>query len=226
MKILLLCDDYYHPGEIPVEGTAPLREHGLQFDIVSDAADFDSRSLNGYGAALMCKCDHTSQKDKTPWKTPEVQRAFVDYVEGGGGLVVVHSGIVAGEETSVLDELIGCRFAFHPNGCPVSVQPLKPHPLTEGVDAFRETDEHYQVEFLKRDAEILLASYSQAQGDETKRESDPYFNAAEQIAACGYVREQGKGRICVLTPGHLLPVWLNKNFQKLLLNAIRWCANK
>jgi len=48
--------------------------------------------------------------------------------------------------------------------------------------------------------------------------------APAAICAAGYVRTQGRGRVCVLTPGHNLPVWLNPQFQKLLTNALNWCA--
>ena len=41
-----------------------------------------------------------------------------------------------------------------------------------------------------------------------------------------YVRTQGKGRVCVLTPGHTHDVWGNSHFQVLLENAVRWCGNK
>ena len=40
----------------------------------------------------------------------------------------------------------------------------------------------------------------------------------------GYVRELGKGRICVLTPGHIYSVWQELQFQKLVKNAISWCC--
>ena len=32
----------------------------------------------------------------------------------------------------------------------------------------------------------------------------------------GWTKEDGKGRICVITPGHNLEVWLNEHFQIIL----------
>jgi trehalose utilization protein len=40
----------------------------------------------------------------------------------------------------------------------------------------------------------------------------------------GYTKNVGEGAICVLTPGHTLSVWEDKNFQKLFVNAIKYCA--
>jgi len=226
MRVLLLCDDFYHPGQVAVDGVAPLAQKGFQFDIISSANDFSKDILPQYPVVLMCKMDEVSQTDKQSWKTDAVQKAFTDYVEGGGGLVAVHSATVNGKNTEALDNLIGCRFKGHPNNCPVTVQPIKPHPVTEGVGLFCETDEHYRIEITAPDADVLLASYSPPQGEESKYEQEPYFNTPAAIYAAGYVRACGKGRICVLTPGHLLPVWLNSQFQQLLTNALKWCAGE
>ncbi|MCL1877823.1 MAG: ThuA domain-containing protein [Defluviitaleaceae bacterium] len=227
MKILLLCDDFYHPGDVPRDGLEPIAAKlGAEMDVVFDGKEFDASTLTRYDAVVLSKCDHVRRGDKRPWKTPAVQCAFVQYVQNGGGLVVTHSGTVAdgGSDTSVLDMLIGCRFAFHPNNCPVTHAVIKPHPVTSGVGMFCEVDEHYQIEILQSDIDILAASYSEAQGDPSKYEKEPYFNAPACIAPCAYVRTQNKGRICVLTPGHVLEVWRNPDFAQMLENAIRWCA--
>jgi type 1 glutamine amidotransferase len=124
----------------------------------------------------------------------------------------------------MLENLIGCRFLGHPNQCPVTVQPVKPHPVTDGVGIFCETDEHYRIEITAADADILLASYSPPQGEESKYQDEPYHNTPAAIHAAGFVRIQGKGRICVLTPGHTPAVWQNPQFQKLLVNALKWAG--
>ena len=224
MRVLLLCDDYWHPGQVPIDGIAPLAGQGFQFDIITNANDFSPDMLSGYSVITMSKCDEVSQQDKTSWKTEEVQQALTVYVENGGGLLVTHSGTVAGKHTETLNRLIGCRFVYHPHDCPVTVQPVKPHPVTEGVGMFCETDEHYRLDILAPDADILIASYSPSQGETEKYEEDPYHNTPAWVCPAGYVRTQGNGRICVLTPGHHLAVWLNPHYQRTLANALRWCA--
>ncbi|MCL2203411.1 MAG: ThuA domain-containing protein [Defluviitaleaceae bacterium] len=224
MRILLLCDDQYHPGIIPAEGIIPLKEKGFIPHVIYDAKDFDPATLKDYTVVIMSKCDHMTQQDSSPWKTAAIQDSFVQYVENGGGLLVTHSGTVKGESTHTLDALIGCHFAFHPADCPTLVDVIKPHPITRGVAPFTEVDEHYHLTITARDADIFLASYASPQGEEAKYASEPYFNAPAAIRAAGYTRTQGKGRVCVLTPGHTPAVWRNPNFVRLLENASRWCA--
>ncbi|MCL1845472.1 MAG: ThuA domain-containing protein [Defluviitaleaceae bacterium] len=221
MRVLLFCDDYYHPGDVPRDGLLSIVP-GI--DVISDTEGFDPAVLAKYDVVVMSKCDHVSKENNAAWKTAAVQDAFVQYVENGGGLLVTHSGTVAGDDTAVLDDLIGCRFEFHPNNCLVTHGVLKPHPVTAGVATFSEVDEHYKIEILADDIEILAASYSAAQGEAEKYESEPYFNAPACIAPCAYVRTQGKGRVCVLTPGHVIEVWRNAEYAKMLENALKWCA--
>jgi type 1 glutamine amidotransferase len=226
MRVLLFCDDHYHPGEVPTKGMAPLREKGFDIDVICDTTDFDPADIFTYDVVVMSKCDHITQANNDSWKTPAVQAALVEFVEKGGGLLVTHNGTVRGTmaDTSVLDRLAGCYFAFHPNRSPITVGPLKPHPITNGVEIFCEVDEHYHLEILADYIDILAASYGAAVGDAAKYESEPYMNYPAYIAPSCYVRTQGKGRVCVLTPGHTLEVWLNPSFQKMLENALHWCG--
>lgn len=224
MRVLLLCNDFYHPGDVPIQGMEPLRKKGIDFYAMTNGADFDPGILKGYDVVIMSTSDEVYQDGDIQWKTDAVQEAFISYVESGGGLLVTHNGLVASDGTAKLDMLIGSRFTHHPDSLPVEVQMLKPHPVTEGVEPFCEVDEHYYIEILSPDVDILAAGYAGSLGDPAKYESEPYKNAPAKITPTVYVRTQGKGRVCALTPGHRIEVWLLPQFQKLLENAIRWCG--
>lgn len=225
MRVLLICDDHYHPGDVPVNGTLPLKEKGFDIVVQFEAAKLDLKTLQQYPVIILSKSDKVTLEENSNWKRGEIQQAFIEYVEKGGGLVVTHSGTVGGKESDPLDQLIGCRFKYHPKACSVFIQPLKPHPVTNGITAFRETDEHYRIEILQNDIDVLAASYSPRQ-DEEETGDDPFKKAGDWIGPACYVRTRASGRICVLTPGHNLAVWHNTNFQKMLENALNWCAGK
>jgi len=227
MRVLLFCDDQHHPGDVPANGVEPLKEKGITVDVIQNPKDFCPSTLENYNAVIMSKCDHVTMENHESWKTDAIQDAFIQYVENGGGLIVTHSGTVAGKNTGKLDRLIGCKFKSHPAQVPVTVQPIKPHPITEGVEMFVETDEHYHLEILAPDIDIIAASYAPAQGDPEKYGTEHwYFNAPANISPAVYVRTQGNGRVCMLAPGHNLEVWLNPQFQRMLENALYWCCGE
>ena len=41
----------------------------------------------------------------------------------------------------------------------------------------------------------------------------------------GWTRTEGKGRVCVLTPGHNLAIWHHPSYQAILRNSLKWCLN-
>jgi type 1 glutamine amidotransferase len=120
--------------------------------------------------------------------------------------LAVHSGTVCAE-LPVLRSLIGGAFIRHPKQCPVTVEPQEGHPLTAGSTPFTCVDEHYVMELDDTQADVFLTTTSE-------HGSQPG----------GWTRTEGKGRVCVLTPGHNVEVWLHPSFQTLLHNALRWCS--
>lgn len=205
MSILVLCDDYWHPASVVRGGLAPLSERAFDFDWVEDAGDWSPGALADYPLVILSKSNDTSQVDKTPWVTPEIERAFSAYVRGGGGLLALHSGTVY-KDADVLRPLLGGAFDHHPPQCPVTVEPKLHHPLTIGVQPFTAQDEHYFMMLDDEEADVFMTTTSE-----------------HGTQPGGWTRAEGQGRVCVLTPGHTLEVWLHPSFQALLYNAIQWC---
>ena len=222
MRILVLCGDYWHPKEGVVEGLTPIFKSEWQVDFITNGDEIKSEILANYDVVVITKADEIAPDNYKVWKTAENQQALVTFVEAGGGLFILHAGTVSGKNTEIYEQLIGCRFRYHPRDSAVTVAPLKSHPICEGVKTFTEIDEHYWIDVLRNDVDIIFASYSPAQGVREKYDSQPYDNCPETICSSGYTRTQGKGRICVLTPGHRLPVWHNEDYQKTMKNAINW----
>ena len=77
-----------------------------------------------------------------------------------------------------------------------------------GAEDFSERDEHYLLAVTAEDIEPFMQTESEHGG----------------VCVSGYRRRFGQGRVVVLTPGHTLAVWENRNFQRLFLNAIRYVA--
>lgn len=225
MRILVLCDDYWHPKNDILEGLSPIFKPEWHIDFMTDATEIKTQKLANYEVVIITKADEIAPDNYQVWKTDKNQLALVNYVENGGGLFVLHAGTVSGENTEIYDQLIGCRFQYHPRDSAVTVAPLKPHPICEGVEPFTEIDEHYWIEILRSDVDVIFASTSPAQGAKEKYETEPYDNCPTTVYPSGYTRTQGKGKICVLTPGHRLPVWHHDQYQKAIKNALKWLTD-
>jgi len=206
MKILVLCDDFWHPARIPREGLRALAEAGFSFDWIENARDWSSEHMAQYPVTILTKSNHVSSTEQTEWMTEPVQAAFHDYVCNGNGLLAIHSGTADYAQKPVLRRLLGGVFTHHPEQCPVTIEPHEGHPLAEGSAAFTMKDEHYFMALDDQEADVFVTTRS-AHGEQPG----------------GWLRTERNGRVVVLTPGHNLEVWLHPSFQTLLLNSLRWC---
>lgn len=207
MRVLVLCDDYWHPGRIPRGGLEMLGDPAFEFEFIEDATGWSPEKLKDYSLVVLSKSnDVTAAQRGVPWVTPEVEEAFVDFVQRGGGLLATHSGTVY-RDKPVMRGLLGGAFINHPKQCPVTHHFVAGHPLAAGCSDFTLTDEHYQMELDDSQADVYMTTASE-----------------HSVMPGGWTRSVGQGRVCVLTPSHNLEVWQHPSFQAALRNALRWCA--
>lgn len=207
MQALVLCDDYWHPARVARAGLGALANQGFAFDWIENADEWSAERMAGYPVVVLAKSNNISAADQTGWVTEGVQQAFLDYVRQGGGLFVIHSGTAGYREMPVLRGLMGGVFVKHPPQCPVTVEPRPGHPLTAGSTPFTLKDEHYFVTLDDAEADLFLTTTSE-----------------HGTRPGGWTRLEGQGRVCVLTPGHNVEVWLHPSFQALLRNGLNWCG--
>jgi uncharacterized protein len=209
MKILVLCDDRWHPARTVRTGLTALEGQDFQFDWVEDAGDWSAERMAQYPLVILSKSNNVTASNEDPWMSDTAQQAFVDYVGQGKGLLAIHSGTAGYQNTPALRALLGGIFTHHPEQCPVTVLPAEGHSLTTGSQSFTLKDEHYFMQMEDPDVDVFVTTTS---------------DHGEQPG--GWTRSEGPGRVCVLTPGHNAEVWLHPGYQALLRNAMNWCAGK
>jgi type 1 glutamine amidotransferase len=212
MKILVICDDFYHHEEVIKPGLAFLQdEHDVTFASDMSEYSFADKPLSSYDVVIPTKELHTSKSNKESWLTEAVEKQFTDYANNGGGFLFIHAGVVLCMKSPAVKAISGCAFESHPEQCVVDFCITDAnHAVMDGAADFAETDEHYFIDFTAIDAEVFLESRS---GHGTQ--------------PAGYTRiHNGKGRVCVLTPGHNLSVFQNEQYKKMIKNAVNWCAGK
>lgn len=209
MRVLALVGDTWHPPAVVRDGLNGLSDAGLEFDFRSTIGSDCPQPFADYDAAILAKSNHRSERDASPWLAAATAEAFAAYVRHGGGLLVLHSGLVGYERRPALAALFGGRFVSHPEPCPVTVRPAGGSELAAGFEAFTAVDEHYRVELDDRHADVLLDT-------ESRHGAQPG----------GWCSTRDAGRVCVLTPGHFPGVWAQSGFRAILRQTLDWVAGR
>ncbi len=207
VRTLVLCDDPWHPPQTVRRGLMALGNCDFVFEYLTDGAAWSSSRMEEFRVVILAKANIASSTNPRPWLTTETQHAFADYLRAGNGLFVVHSGTSGYDQLPVMLHTTGGAFVRHPDPCAVTVDPTNGHALTAGVTSFTIQDEHYVMTLEARDAHVFLHSRS-----------------GHGLQPAGWTRTEGQGRVCVLTPGHNVEVWLHPGFQTLLRNGLHWLA--
>ncbi|GGA66767.1 hypothetical protein GCM10011369_05430 [Neiella marina] len=205
-KTLALAGDCWHPQQLVKNAFADCYSHSIDWRNAIEQSSIDS--LQEFDIILLAKANHLSDSDDKPWMTPVIEQALVDYVEQGGKLWVLHSGLAEYDHHPRLCHLMGATFVQHPEPCDVTTRTTQAHPLTNSVTAFSLLDEHYEVVITDPQIEIVLKTES-----------------SYGTYPAGWFKQQGKGKVCGLTPTHFAAGWQQAQLQQLLQNTLDWLAN-
>jgi type 1 glutamine amidotransferase len=209
MRTLALLEDEWHFADVPQAGLQRLEQFGFEFRWLENTDDLSAQQLAQYPIVILAKANHFSSTDKASGMPIHAQQIIADHVQSGGGLLVLHAGAAASKDAVHLRRLMGGAFCEHPAQCLVKAEPQASHRLATECDSFEVLDEQYVMDLDDEHADIFLRTTSK-----------------HGIQAAGWIRSEGEGRVCVLTPGHNLHVWLHPVYQQILLNALCWCGKK
>ena len=150
----------------------------------------------------------------TFWMKPEQGKAVREFVEKGGAALFLHNVTHVGLTDPDFRDVLGAAYAGHPPIRTFKVQITNPdHPIAQGVSDFVVTDEQHYMEYDKDPGHIFL---------ETVNEEGLDYREMGPTAPGGWAYDYSEGRICYLSPGHLLRVLWNPEYVKLQQNAVRW----
>lgn len=102
-KVLVICDDLWHPAEVIEKGLAARTDGRFSFDIVKAAKDILTlERIAKYRLIVCCKSNNVIAANTAPWFEAGVTEVgpaeLEEYVRAGGGLLVIHSGLAYNEE--------------------------------------------------------------------------------------------------------------------------------
>ncbi len=206
LRVLFLGHDQerHHPSStlLPLL-SAPLARRGIQLTHVWTPEEALTPETLAHYDALMIYANHETL-------TPEQERALLDFVEGGKGVVAIHcaSAMFTGSDRYIA--LIGAQFQRHGTGEFTAEIVAPGHPALEGVQPFKTWDETYvHTKHNPVDRTVLMERV-----DEQGRE--PYT----------WVRTQGKGRVFYTAYGHDQRTWSHPGFQQLIQHGLVWTVDE
>jgi type 1 glutamine amidotransferase len=210
--LVLIGDQPHEPGHLE-EGLEPV------FDATGVVPHFtvDVRALSAENLARVkllvilrdgLQRPERDHKADIRWMTPEQQLAVARFVEGGGGFLNLHNAMGLYPPDGPYLDLVGGRYVGHGPLERFRVEVVDAnHPVTRGVSSFFAADEQHTPPFDEARVHLLLQNRSDL----------------GKVAAAGWVREPGRGRLCHLASGHTREALLHPMYQNLLRNAVRWC---
>jgi len=197
VKVLFLGDEGHHVPLLRARQLIPIAsQNGIDIEYTQDVNDLNGAKLNQFDCLLIyANIDQIS---------PEHEKALLDYVESGHGLVALHCASFCFQNSPKYIALVGAQFAHHDTGVFRTTIVAPDHPIMKGFVGFESWDESYVHAKHNTENRTVLEM----------RDTEPYT----------WVRAQGKGRVFYTAWGHDERTWGNPGFQDLVERGIRWAA--
>ncbi len=151
--------------------------------------------------------------EEQPFMTAGREAAIIENVRRGMGLLAVHCAVWNGESTDFM-KLIGVETPhMHTPVQPALIHKLnQDHPITRGVEPAQIVeDEIFMADLLPGESEVLF----NLKGEEV-----------ETDRAGGWCREEGRGRVVALLPGHNPHPYHLKSYKEIMWRSAHWAMKK
>ncbi len=144
--------------------------------------------------------DESLTEEQRKKKAAELEANLIQYVKKGGGLMVVHGGIVMQNNSMPFSEMVGGSFDYHPAQQEITLELADPnHPLLKAFngEAFVHIDEPYLFNkaYAEKDFRPLLYM-------DTSKLTNKKKPIDEQIKYVSWIKKHGKGRVFYVSPSH------------------------
>lgn len=174
-----------------------LFKSGINMTYTVNLNDLNPENLSKYDG-LIIYANHDSLSTSQ-------ESALKGFVEGGKGLIPLHSATGCFRNSEWYIKTVGGQFASHKVGTFKNTILKTDHPVMKGIKEFETNDETYVHKNLNPDKTVLG---ERVEGDH----HEPYT----------WVRNQGKGRVFYTAYGHDDATWTNIGFLDLVRNGVLW----
>lgn len=184
------------------------------------------------------------------FEPPEMYRnGLMELMDQGFPLVIMHHAAAAWPAWPEWAEIVGGHFLYHPGtsrgvevpdsgyiiDVPHIVTPVADHPITAGIEPFELVDELYLSHVFEDSITPLFVSdydftdqnfYSAAEALQGRMNSRGDWTHAPGSNVVGWTKTYRNSPIVYLQFGDGPSTYSNKNYRKILANAIAWAAQR
>jgi type 1 glutamine amidotransferase len=153
-------------------------------------------------------------------KALELENNLLAYVQNGGGLMVVHGGIVTQNKSRAFSRLVGASFDYHPPQQPIQIRLVEPeHPLVQVFpkEGFKHIDEPYFYSNAYEDKDFRPLLYFN--NEEITGQREPAKTGKTYVA---WIRSEGKGKVMYCSPSHNAQSFENPDLLQFFLNGLQY----
>jgi len=147
---------------------------------------------------------------------------FLSFIhDDGKGFIGIHSAAITFVDWPEYGEMIGGYYDEHPWGtfdAPIIVEDPAFPGMQQWPKSFVLRDEVYQMKDYSRDKVRVLMRLDVAKIDLANKN----VHRTDRDFAVTWAKMYGKGRVYYTTLGHVKDNWDNPEFQKMLVEAIKW----
>lgn len=240
-KILVFskATGFYHwtiPHNIEMLKILAKKSKVFEIHVGYDIQKFEKKSLKNYDAVVFNNCNpsgpdrdlfadllrqNTSLSDaEIKNKAPEYEANMMNYVEKGGGLMILHGAITVQNNSAAFSKMTGGSFDYHPKQQEMHVKEVDAkHPL---VQAFKgkgltHIDEPYFFKNAYFDYNFRPLLYIEV--DQLK---DVRKTVSNNINYVSWIKRYGKGRVFYTSPSHNAQSLENPELLQYFLDGLQY----
>ena len=203
IRVLFLGDQgHHHPANLASLLRAVMAGRQIDVAYTERLADLNARTLASYDVLLIYANIERIE--------PAQEKALLDFVEVGGGLVALHCASYCFHNSPAYVALVGGQFDRHGTSEFETRVVAPDHPIMQGFAPFRTWDETYVHRRHNAQDRVVLQARPNGAGEE------PYT----------WVRAQGNGRVFYTAYGHDERCWSQSGFLALVERGVRWAAKR
>ncbi|TMM57925.1 ThuA domain-containing protein [Maribacter algarum] len=240
-KILVFskATGFYHwtiPHNIEMLKILAKKTGAFEVHVGYDIEQFTKKNLKKYDAIILnnpnpagperdlfsdlLKANTSLSEEQIKTQAPKYEENLINYVSKGGGLMLMHGGIVVQNNSVAFSKMTGGSFDYHPKQQEIHVKEVdKNHPMVKAFkgNGLTHVDEPYFFKNAYFDYNFRPLLYMEVDKIEGMKEV-----ADEKVIYVSWIKRHGKGRVFYSSPSHNAHSMQNPELLQFFLDGMQY----